>query len=115
MKTLKETLDEFDELNIFSTPITKDGLRTFVVDIQEAKDFISQEIKTALESVEKELIYCSTIDTNTIEIYREIKNKYLNEPEKNDICEFWRGSEKCTDKKADGSIFCRFHCDNLPF
>jgi hypothetical protein len=38
-----------------------------------------------------------------------------NEIIKERNCEYWCGLEKCTDKKVDGSIFCRFHSDNLPF
>jgi hypothetical protein len=37
-----------------------------------------------------------------------------NEIIKERNCEYWVGSERCTDKKVDGSIFCRFHSDNLP-
>jgi hypothetical protein len=38
-----------------------------------------------------------------------------NEIIKERNCEYWQGSEKCMDRKAGDSIFCRFHSDNLPF
>jgi hypothetical protein len=67
--------------------------------------YCSKEIKGKAKNYDY-YYFCNNIDC---------LDKYLNEPEKKDTCEYWQGSEKCTDKKADGSIFCRFHSDNLPF
>lgn len=76
MKTLTEILKEFDEkFKNLKVVLVEPDEHPITNDI---KSFLSQSIKTALESVEKELINRTT-NTHAIEIYREIKNKYLTE------------------------------------
>ena len=49
------------------------------------------------------------------EYHGKLDFREYNEIIKERNCEYWCGLEKCTDKKVSGSIFCRFHSDNLPF
>jgi hypothetical protein len=45
----------------------------------------------------------------------ETKHTKDNKKRNPKLCEQYVGSELCDDLKVKDSIFCRFHCDNLPF
>lgn len=48
--------EEFDKLTVFSAPMPKDNnVHTFVVDIQEVKDFISQLLSSERTKLLKEI------------------------------------------------------------
>lgn len=48
--------EEFDKLTVFSAPMPKDNnVHTFVVDIQEVKDFIKTLLSTTRNEVIKEI------------------------------------------------------------
>lgn len=57
-KVEQEILLAFDKLKIFSAPIPEsiDGVRTFVVDIQTVKDFLTKSFSTLRQSVIDEVL-----------------------------------------------------------
>jgi len=112
MTNTDKILAEFDELPIFSVPIIEgvDSVRTFVVDVQIVKDFLTTKIAQAIaeerarmrgilsdENYKLEEWYCSSLRPTTLTHYEANQRNMKTRNEIEQLISF--PQDKLTDKE----------------